>query len=78
MDRNKNGLLLPDQNDLCLRSGHSRIKQVPPQHDVVLFQEGDNDDGVFLSLTFMDGGTVGKFQISLSIPNSDPVSQYER
>ena len=33
MDRNKDCLLLPNQDDLCLGSGHSSIEQIPPQHD---------------------------------------------
>lgn len=33
MDRNKDCLLLPNQDDLRLGSGHSSIEQIPPQHD---------------------------------------------
>jgi len=35
MDRNKDCLLLPNQDDLRLGSGHSSIEQIPPQHDTL-------------------------------------------
>lgn len=38
VDRNKYGLFLPNQNDLCLGSGHRCIEQVSPQHDSVTAQ----------------------------------------
>ena len=63
MDRNKDCLLLPNQDDLRLGSGHSSIEQIPPQHDIVLFQKRNNDDRILLSLALMNGRTVGKLQI---------------
>ena len=58
MDRNKDCLLLPNQDDLRLGSGHSSIEQIPPQHDIVLFQKRNNDDRILLSLALMNGRTV--------------------
>ena len=63
MDRNKDCLLLPNQDDLRLGSGHSSIEQIPPQHDIVLFQKRNNDDRILLSLALMNGRTVGELQI---------------
>lgn len=63
MDRNKDCLLLPNQDDFCLGSGHSSIEQVSPQHDIVLFQKRDNDDRILLPLALMNGRTVGELQI---------------
>ena len=44
-------------------SGHSSIEQIPPQHDIVLFQKRNNDDRILLSLALMNGRTVGELQI---------------
>ena len=63
VDRNKYGLFLPNQNDLCLGSGHRCIEQVSPQHDIVLLQKRNDDDRILLSLALMDGRTVGKLKV---------------
>src|ERR1044071_5181849 len=39
----RDGLLLADQHDQPLASGHAGVQQVPLQHDVVLGQHGDHN-----------------------------------
>src|ERR1700720_4396273 len=59
---NRDCLLLADQHDQSLPSGHAGVEQVPLQHRVVLGQNRDYDGRVFGALALVDRRGVGRPQ----------------
>jgi hypothetical protein len=55
-------LLLADQHDQSLSSGHPGVEQVPLQHGVVLRQNRDNDGGILRALAFVNCRGIGRNQ----------------
>ena len=58
VDRGVDRLPLPDEDDFALCSGYCRIQQVPAQHDIVLFQQRDDDRRDLSALRFVDGNAL--------------------
>ena len=63
VDGHVDGLPLPDEDHLRLGSGDSCIKQVPPKHDVMFLQDGDQDNRKFCALALMDADAVREVNI---------------
>ncbi len=49
-----------DDEDLSFASGEGGVEEVALEHHEMLFHEGDNGDGVFGSLRFVNADGVGK------------------
>lgn len=54
VDGHEDSLLLPNQYHLLLGSRNCCVEQIPPQHNVMLFQDGNNHDWELRALTFVD------------------------
>src|SRR5271156_471179 len=62
LDRDRQRLALPDQDDQTLASRYSRVDQVPLQHRVMLHGQRDHDSRVLRTLAFVDRRRVGEHQ----------------
>ena len=54
------GAFLTDDNADFLGTGHGGVDEVALEHYVVGEVEGDDDDGIFAALTFVDGRGIGE------------------
>ena len=55
---------VPDEEDFFATSRYCGIDEVALEHDEVLFEEGDDDDGKFGALGFVDGDGIGEGEVT--------------
>src|ERR1700690_682173 len=58
-NRNRDGLLLADQDHEPLAASNAGIEEVSLQHSVVLGEDRDDHGGIFGALALVDGGGIG-------------------